>query len=190
MGTRANAERLLQREFRTDTNCSAARLNEENVMNRMFATMSFAMACSVAGAMAQTYPATPSDKGQTDKGKKDGTVIVTGCVAQGDTEAQFKLTNAMLADPTTKAQDKMSSDPAKPAGTTGAKPDAGMTMSYDLVGGDNLKAHLGHKIEVTGTTDTTHKMDKMSDTDRTAHKDMKGGKLTLKSFKHVSAVCP
>lgn len=162
-------------------------------MNRTFATMSFAIACSVAAVIAQSYPTTAPDKGQMDK--KDGTVTVTGCVAQGDTEGQYKLTNAMVSDATTKDKEKTSSEAATPAGTSGAKPDAGMTISYDLVGGDNLKAHLGHKIEVTGTTDPMHKIDKMSDTgkmdkDKMAHKDMKGGKLTLKSFKMLSAVCP
>jgi hypothetical protein len=162
-------------------------------MSRTFATMTLAMTCSVAAVVAQTYPATAPDKSQPDKDKKDGTVIVTGCVAQGDTEGQFKLTNAMISDATTKDRVR-SPEPEKPAGTFGAKPDA-MTMAYDLVGGDNLKAHLGHKIEVTGTTDTMHTMDKKSDTakvdqDKMARMDMKGGKLTLKSFKMLSSVCP
>lgn len=157
-------------------------------MKRLFAAMCCALACSVA-ALAQTYPAAPAEKGQMDKDKKDGTVIVTGCVAQGDTEGQFKLTNAVKADP------KMSSETAKPAGTSGATSGAAMTMSYDVVGGDELKAHLGHKIEATGTTDTMPKTDTMPDTakpekDAAAHKDMKAGKLTLKSFKMLSAVCP
>ena len=154
-------------------------------MKRLLATMCCAMACSVA-ALAQTYPATPADKGQMDKDKKDGTVIVTGCVAQGDTEGQFKLTNAVKSD-------KMSSETAKPAGTSGATADAPKTISYDVIGGAELKAHLGHKVEATGTTDTTHKTDTMPDTakpDATAPKDVKGGKLTLKSFKMLSAVCP
>ena len=158
-------------------------------MKRLLATMCCAMACSVA-ALAQTYPAAPADKGQVDKDKKDGTVIVTGCVAQGDTEGQFKLTNAVKADA------KMSSETAKPAGTSGATPGGAMTMSYDVVGGgDELKAHLGHKIEAIGTTETMPKTDTAAETAKTekdtaASKDMKGGKLTLKSFKMLSAVCP
>jgi hypothetical protein len=160
-------------------------------MKKLFATMCFAMACSVA-ALAQTYPAAPADKGQMDKDKKDGTVIVTGCVAQGDTEGQFRLTNAVKADPKTSPETT-----AKPAGTSGATPGAApMTMSYDVIGGgDELKAHVGHKIEATGTTDTMPKMDTMPDTakpekDAAASKDIKGGKLTLTSFKMLSAVCP
>jgi len=65
---------------------------------------------------------------QIDKDKIGKPVTVTGCVAVGKDADHFMLTDALL---------------------TGEK----MGKSYDLMGGE-LKAHLGHKVAVTGTLDT------------------------------------
>jgi hypothetical protein len=74
-------------------------------------------------------------------------------------------------------------------------------MTYDLTGGD-LKAHLGHKIEVTGSADgkmvDKGKMDKMEkdkmSNDKMMDKDKMGmsdmhGTLQVKSVKMISATC-
>lgn len=155
-------------------------------MRKMYMTLGAALLCSAA-LMAQSAP----DKGQMDKGTmKDGAVTVTGCVAQGTDADHFKLTNAMMS-PT-------------PMGTTGAdaaaKPDASKTeasASYELDGG-NLKPHLGHKVEVSGTMDKKS-MDHstMAKPDAGAkepmgtsgQKDMTAGKINVKSVKMLAATC-
>ena len=94
-----------------------------------------------------------------DKGMKSMTV--TGCVAEKD--GHFMLNNAMMAGDT-------------------------KTMAYDLMGGD-LKAHVGHKVEVMGSTDAKM-MDKgKMDKDKMGMSDMHGT-LHVKSVKMISATCP
>jgi len=100
------------------------------------------------------------------------------------------LTNAMMmGDMMNKAM--MDKDKMKEPGMT-----VGYMMSYELVGGD-LKAHMGHKVEVTGTMskmdmDRMGKMDKMTRMERDkmiSEKDMKLMRLNVKSIKMVSANC-
>jgi hypothetical protein len=86
---------------------------------------------TAAAAQHGTMPMGKKDTSKTDQSKmaqdKMGkSTIVTGCVAEGSETGRYTLTN----------------------GTT--KSDA-TGKSYDLIGGD-LKAHVGHKVEVTGTT--------------------------------------
>ncbi len=129
-------------------------------------------------------------KDQMDKGMmKNGSMTVTGCVAAGPESGKFMLNNAMMMGGMDK--DKMAKD-------TMAKPGmSGHMMSYELVGGDNLAAHLGHKIEVMGTMSKSdmqkmmdmQKMDKDKMDQPMAGKDMKAMKLDVKSFKMLSAAC-
>jgi len=82
------------------------------------------------GAMAQNT--TP----QSSQAKRDPTLItVTGCLERGPQANTFMLTR--VPDPLV--------DSVTAAGG-GAIP----TVTYQLSGGQNLGAHLGHKIEVTG----------------------------------------
>lgn len=159
-------------------------------MKRMYVTLGTLMMCSAA-LMAQSMD---KDKAQMDsKMMKDGVVMVTGCVAQGGDMKHYKLTNAMMSQ--------------APMGTTGSdaamksdKPSADMAMWYELDGGD-LKPHVGHKVEVSGTMDKKPTMDHdkmeksattMGDKDKMdtmAHKDMMAGKIKVKSVKMLSATC-
>jgi hypothetical protein len=159
-------------------------------MRRTCVAVGTAMMCSAA-LMAQSS----MDKNQMDKDKMmKGTVMVTGCVAQGDDMNHFKLTNPTMS--------------SMPMGTAGAtepamKTDTGaptlMTKWYELDGGD-LKAHLGHKVEVSGTMDKKGMMDHdkmaksgtMGDKDKMdpmAHKDMMAGKIKVKSVKMLADTC-
>ncbi len=108
-----------------------------------------------------------------DKGMKSMTV--TGCVAEKD--GHYMLNNAMTAGDS-------------------------KAMAYDLMGGE-LKAHVGHKVEVTGSADAKMmakgKMDKMDhdkmDKDKMMEKDKMGmadmhSTLHVKSVKMISATCP
>ena len=67
-------------------------------------------------------------------------------------------------------------------------------MAYDLMGGE-LKAHVGHKVEVTGSADAK-KMDKdKMSKDKMMEKDKMGmseahGTLHVQSVKMIAATCP
>ena len=144
----------------------------------------------VAAAQTGTMP-----KPQTDKGMmKDGSMTVAGCVAAGKDSGQYMLTNAMMSP---------MMDKDKPA--AGGQAMSGHAMSYELVGGD-LKAHMGHKVEVMGSMskadmDKMHSMGNMGkdtmgkdsmgkDKMAMADKDMKAMKLNVTSVKMISATCP
>ena len=80
----------------------------------------------------------------------------------------------------------MSADKNTSTGTTGtALTDATMT-SYKLMGG-NLKAHVGHQVEITGTTakDTCQK-----DTTAKNQATQMSETLDVKSVKMLSTTCP
>ena len=122
------------------------------------------------GSFVGTVPAA-QEKGSM----KPSTII--GCVAQSG--ALYRLDHAIVGtDPDVDTQNR-------PATEASATP---KMMSYTLVGAD-LKAHIGHKVEVTGTMSS----DKSSKS--TAEiKGMPGmklvGTLNVKSVKMVSATCP
>ena len=105
---------------------------------------------------------------------------VTGCVAQGSHMGQFMLNNAMMSGDMKdmKKDDMKMKDGMKP-------------MSYMLKGGD-LKAHVGHKVEITGTMGDD-KMAQGLDVQRTSmakDKMMAAKVLTVKSVDMISATCP
>ena len=112
--------------------------------------------------------------GQMGKGMKPMTV--SGCVAEKD--GHYMLENAMMAGDMK----------AMPAGDAKA-------MSYHLTGGA-LKAHVGHKVEITGSMNPkmgTMGKGKMMDKDK-MDKDKMGasddhGTLTVKSVKMISTTC-
>ena len=129
--------------------------------------------CCACVLGAAGLSATQADKkmDKMDKGMKSMTV--TGCVAEKD--GHYMLNNAMMAGDS-------------------------KATAYDLTGGE-LKAHVGHKVEVTGSTDAKmmDKMDKMDkdkmSKDKMMDKDKMGmsdmhGTLQVKSVKMISATCP
>lgn len=118
-----------------------------------------------------------ADKKMDKMDKNMKPMTVTGCVAEKG--GHYMLNNAMMAGDT-------------------------MAMAYDLMGGD-LKAHVGHKVEVTGSTDSRmmakgkmdkdkmakDKMmekDKMMDKDKMAMSDMHGT-LHVKTVKMIATTC-
>ena len=132
--------------------------------------------------LASYVGALPAQAGQ--KGDKPATgkdsmkpSTITGCVAQSG--ARYRLDHAIVAtDPDVDTQNR----PATEASPTPK------IMSYALTGAD-LKAHVGHKVEVTGTISS----DKTSK-DTAEIKGVPGmqlvGTLNVKSVKMVSQTCP
>ena len=102
---------------------------------------------------------------------------ISGCIAQAG--ASYRLDHAIVAtDPDVDTQNR----PAPEASPTPKM------ISYTLVGGD-LKAHVGHKVEVTGTMS--------SDTTSKGAAEIKAapgvklvGTLNVKSVKMISETCP
>ena len=85
--------------------------------------------CAVAAVSAAQSGSTVKEKARADA--KKGIVTVTGCVAASAEPGHYLLTNVV-----------------KP-GETG-----GRAVSYALIGGD-LKPHVGHKVQVAATMDTS-----------------------------------
>jgi hypothetical protein len=141
----------------------------------MCCAMAFS-AVTLSAAQSGTMDKDKMDKGEMGKGKNGGTVVMTGCVAEGAGN-HYMLTNAMkIGQMKSQIKDDMKE------------------TSYDLVGGD-LKAHVGHKVEVAGTTagEKMMKDDKMDKMDKMDKDRMSGNKhpaITVKSVKMISTTCP
>ena len=78
-----------------------------------------------------TTPSSPQAQGKRDP----KLLTVTGCLVQGNPANTFLLTK--VPDPLV-------------ASVTAAGGGAIPTVTYQLSGGQNLAAHVGHKVEVTG----------------------------------------
>lgn len=157
-------------------------------MKRMMAMMCVATACSAAAAMAQSGAPMDQDKMMKHDKMMKGTVMVTGCVADKDSMGHYMLNHAMM------------SGMMKPESTAGS---TAPMMSYMLSGGD-LKAHVGHKVEVTGMMEKAkagtmdHKDGTMKDHKTMADHKMDGkmmddkkmtDTLKVKSVKMLAASC-
>ena len=148
-------------------------------MNRLMTAVCCTCLMSAAAA-AQTGSMDKMDKDKMAKDKMSKPMMVTGCVAAGSMADHYMLTNGMMAGDTT-------------------------GKSYDLMGGD-LKAHVGHKVEITGTMDdgkmmgkgkmmSKDKMDKdKMDKDKMSQDKMgmadAHAALHVKSVKMIAATCP
>jgi predicted extracellular nuclease len=156
--------------------------------------------------------------GKAEKGKptidtaKAEQVTVSGClVAPGTDTGPYKLTHATpavvmkdkgMADAKTKKdaghKEASAKETMKEAGTS-----ADSLISYELVGaGSDLKPHVGHKVEVTGTVhhdkttvdksaQTTPATGQSTQADQKMPKSaMKPLKVNVTSVKMISATCP
>ncbi len=100
-------------------------------MKRMITMLAIAGLCSTGAVLAAQAPATPAKKeapAKADKMAKEpkaAPATYTGCVAAGTKANSYVLNDATATGSTAKE-------------------------NYDLKGGA-LKAHVGHKVEITGT---------------------------------------
>jgi hypothetical protein len=138
-------------------------------------TMTMISAASLAAAQA----------GSMDKKMDADKVTVTGCVATGSGEGSYTLTNAVMSS----VADKGSMAKDKPMPTEKDTMAADHAMSYSLIGGDDLSAHVGHKVAVTGTVakETSGAKPMPEGHDKMA---MKQATLNVASVKMISATCP
>jgi hypothetical protein len=135
--------------------------------------MTLCCVCAVAAVQAAQTGSMDKDKAKAETtaatAAKKGAVTMTGCVAAGTEPGHYMLTKA-----------------AKEGETAGAT-----TASYALMGGE-LKPHVGHKVEVTGTLDAKGmSKDSMSKDTMAKETDKAMGTSTLhvKSVKMLAATC-
>jgi hypothetical protein len=141
--------------------------------------------CAVVGLTATmaAQQAIPSGSKATSKAHAT-TVTITGCVAQGIDADHYVLTNAVRRE-----QPPSSTAVAGTSGKVGSHKDStrDRTGPYDLQGGE-FKAHLGHKVEVAGTSGSTG-----TTTDTTTSESATERKplpmFNVLSVKMVSATC-
>jgi len=119
-------------------------------MKRLMTMLAIAGLCSTGAAFAaQTPAAAPAAKpAKKEKMAKAAPMAYTGCVATGAKAGSYELKDATATGSTDK-------------------------MTYDLKGG-KFKAHVGHKVEVTGTATKPATGDAV---------------LAVKSTKMVAATC-
>src|SRR6185369_12058770 len=105
----------------------------------------------VATVACLTTAGLSAQSGSTAAGAAKDTITVTGCLqpdtmsaANSPTAPAFKLTSVMKSDAPSTATGT--------TGTTGSMPSASIASAYALDGSAaDLKSHVGHKVEITGT---------------------------------------
>jgi hypothetical protein len=112
-------------------------------MNRLKYATTIAMAVGCTVALSAQAVSGDKDKAQTSM---NSPVTVTGCIAKGDEAGHYVLTNAVLTPETAPTATGATSAP-----TTDKTASMAAATSYALKG-DQLEGHVGHKVEVTGTT--------------------------------------
>jgi hypothetical protein len=148
--------------------------------------MAAAFACATVVSAAAQTPSPSASK--TD----DKTVTVTGCLqdaaatpAGAPAAAGFILANATMGSGSTPSS-------SSTVGTTGSTGTARGT-SYVLQGHDaDLKSHVGHKIEVTGTVEPKGKTGASADPAAAAPgspASAMNDRLTVSSVKMIAAEC-
>jgi hypothetical protein len=128
--------------------------------------------CSTAAAAQK-----PTERREVVKTVEPANVTVIGCLARGSEGGAPLLTHALKSDAIAKP---------KVAGAKGAKGATAKPMTYALVGNTALDAHLGHKVEVSGTiAKPPAPIDAKPGMARKTYDT-----VTVKTIKMLSASCP
>ena len=109
-----------------------------------------------------------------------GSITIRGCVTES--MGHYMLTQALLIKPVATPVPSAATEPA-------VKPPSDDQM-YALLGAE-VKAHVGHRVEVVGTMPTSAASGNApasADTTRTAHP--MAGTVTVTSIKMLAASCP
>jgi hypothetical protein len=88
-------------------------------------------------------------------------VAYTGCLAAGDEAGEFKLTHVN-----------------------------GGSDEYELVGGKDLKGHVGHKVEVEGSLVSAKGAEHAEGEEEKGENEAAHQHLRVSSMKHIAATCP
>jgi hypothetical protein len=130
-------------------------------MKRLLTAMGFAMACAVGLAAQQTTGTTGTSGTTADQAGqgRGGPRTVTGCLRAGDTAGTYMLTDIQMGDRTgattgTTSGTSTTSGSTTTSGTsatTGQRGQMPTSLTLNPESSVDLKAHVGHKVEVTGT---------------------------------------
>ena len=128
------------------------------MMKRVLTATCFAMACAVGLAAQQTTGTAGTTQDQS--GQARGPRTVTGCLRAGDTAGTYMLTDIQMGNrsgDTTAGGGGSTTTGGGTTATTGSTTAEGQrgqmptSVMLNPESGVDLKAHVGHKIEVTGT---------------------------------------
>jgi hypothetical protein len=150
-------------------------------MTRNRLVVSFGLVAGLAAALSAQAPS--SNVKVNQKTVQSIRVKVIGCVAGATEAGRYRLTNAFLSG------DDLPST-AGTAGKAGSGKDVSFenSPSYDLIGGD-LKAHMGHKVEVIGITSDTKLNNSDSLSAALGSSTHEKATLTVSSVKMIAATC-
>ena len=121
------------------------------------------------------------------------TITVTGCLQAGTAPDTFTLSNVTQVAAATSTTGTAGSATATASATSSPK---GADTRYDLVtsANVNLKPHVGHKVEITGTEAKGAKGTSGAATSTppaaSATGTAEAKKITVSAVKHVAASCP
>jgi hypothetical protein len=170
--------------------------------------MAAVIACATTLGVAAQTPSTTTSKAMDNTADK---ITVTGCLQEGSrsstgttssastTSGTYILANATTGSGSASTTAGTTSSPttAGTTGTTGATT-AGSTapVSYVLDGRDSdLKNHVGHRIEVSGTLDTPDRAAASPTSTTTSgsassRMDTSAPRLKVSSVRMIAAECP
>jgi ABC-type uncharacterized transport system auxiliary subunit len=134
---------------------------------------------------AQAYPKEKQKATETTKKaatEKHKNITLTGCLQAGTDPNTFTLTN--VGPGTGKAKGKQK----EPASSTAATPASPAMDTYRLTAasGVDLKAHVGHKVTITGTMPIGTELARTEPGASTSGEK----RVEVKTIKHVSPSCP
>jgi len=151
-------------------------------MNRHSLAVSFGLVAGLAAALSAQ--ATPSNGKVNPKTIQSIRVKVVGCVVGGPEAGRYRLTHAILSGDDIPAT-------AGTAGKAGSGKDVSFenSPSFELIGGQ-LKAHVGHKIEVIGITSDTKLNNSDAFSSAIGSSMHEKATLMVSSVKMIAAKCP
>lgn len=149
-------------------------------MTRILSAAAIALAFTVgAGAQSQSYPDTTKKSDKAGK-MSSKTVTLTGCLREGESPDTFALDNVKMSGETHHGTTGASTPSSSgTAGSTASSSASGASSSMSDLGkvkllataDINLKEHVGHEVQVSGTLSG---MDKMKDKSSTTSSDTTG----------------
>jgi hypothetical protein len=140
---------------------------------------------AVVGLTATLEAQRASPRGKAPSKANAKSVTITGCVAQGIDADHYVLAHAVRRELPSSSTAVAGTSGTTDSDTVGA---SDRTGPYDLQGGE-FKAHLGHKVEVTGTSFSIGNTTDDTTTSEDATKRQPLPRLNVLSVKMLSATC-
>ena len=157
-------------------------------MNRLKQTMCVVLVAGsgvVLGAQAGTADKPSDPKAAVALTPATPVFTARGCIAKDAERGRYRLTNAEVVPNTTPVATGTSGAPTLDAPSSMEEP-----TTYTLYG-NNLKAHLGHRVEVTGTASRTRVTDAKPTANAPATPAIEWrSTIDVTSLKMLSTTCP